>query len=609
MAGLVFMSVCSMQHGTSVADHHAAKVVPGGYYQQDGAGGSNGMLSSWPAGDSQHQQGCNTTDTACSSPQDAPLAKNLQHAPTSGGGGNEESVEPMSAAHPTPPQSAVASHAFSHAHNPDAWRAYHNPYHQGISVTGAYSAAAFASPMSTGMPSALDGGSFHQSAAQAAADYYYSNNGQAPPHPHQLPHASTAPTGTMPAHQSSGVADMHQLHYSHSAHQSHASAAAAGHYHHQAQDHQAAQAGGPPHYMGDYGHGMYGGGAQEIASAPASVMHLPPMDPASGLSRHNSYFSMAGSPGSSFDPMSAAAVAAAAAAAAGGGYSPHPAGQGAYMAARGPAAYPQPMMLGRFGMGMAAGPVSATPSGVQAAPSSGGASMSAPSTPTRVPGMARLNSHVQSSTSQRKRYLCTVCQKMFARPSTLSTHMHSHTGEKPYDCTWDGCGKRFSVMSNLRRHQRIHERQRAKYAGMQQQPPAQIAPGAESPAESSDGSTTPLVAQMLPPAPAPHHHRYHAMPPPFVPHPHMLAGPAQGSMPLDMHSHGLPALHHPHPHHHHHAMVSQQHHALHSHTPLSKLASLEGPAADDAAASHNGTSTASTSTVNPVTPLSTGVKE
>ncbi|PVU97493.1 hypothetical protein BB561_000507 [Smittium simulii] len=51
----------------------------------------------------------------------------------------------------------------------------------------------------------------------------------------------------------------------------------------------------------------------------------------------------------------------------------------------------------------------------------------------------------QYSSSQRKRYLCPVCNKLFARPSTLSTHMHSHTGERPYHCTWEGCGKKFSL--------------------------------------------------------------------------------------------------------------------------------------------------------------------
>ncbi|KAI9320719.1 hypothetical protein BX666DRAFT_2130907 [Dichotomocladium elegans] len=55
-----------------------------------------------------------------------------------------------------------------------------------------------------------------------------------------------------------------------------------------------------------------------------------------------------------------------------------------------------------------------------------------------------------------RRYKCSVCDKRFSRPSSLATHMHSHTGEKPYTCQVEGCGRRFSVVSNLRRHAKIH---------------------------------------------------------------------------------------------------------------------------------------------------------
>ncbi|CAO3620164.1 unnamed protein product [Cunninghamella echinulata] len=54
------------------------------------------------------------------------------------------------------------------------------------------------------------------------------------------------------------------------------------------------------------------------------------------------------------------------------------------------------------------------------------------------------------------RYLCPYCQKAFSRPSSLRIHTYSHTGEKPFVCTEDGCGRRFSVQSNMRRHLRVH---------------------------------------------------------------------------------------------------------------------------------------------------------
>jgi len=71
--------------------------------------------------------------------------------------------------------------------------------------------------------------------------------------------------------------------------------------------------------------------------------------------------------------------------------------------------------------------------------------------------MSSFNS--KAATSTQKRHKCKVCDKRFARPSSLQTHMYSHTGEKPYQCEVEGCGRYFSVVSNLRRHSKVHRHQ------------------------------------------------------------------------------------------------------------------------------------------------------
>ncbi|ORY94014.1 hypothetical protein BCR43DRAFT_507243 [Syncephalastrum racemosum] len=59
---------------------------------------------------------------------------------------------------------------------------------------------------------------------------------------------------------------------------------------------------------------------------------------------------------------------------------------------------------------------------------------------------------------KRRKYQCVICQKYFSRPSALRTHSYTHTGEKPFECDAPGCGRRFAVISNLRRHFKVHRK-------------------------------------------------------------------------------------------------------------------------------------------------------
>jgi hypothetical protein len=96
-------------------------------------------------------------------------------------------------------------------------------------------------------------------------------------------------------------------------------------------------------------------------------------------------------------------------------------------------------------------------------PKRGGTGVSSPmQSKIHSPSLRNLNGVIDANSEKIiMKYFCDVCRKGFSRPSSLQTHVYSHTGEKPFACSWEGCGKCFSVLSNLRRHQKIHVREEA----------------------------------------------------------------------------------------------------------------------------------------------------
>ncbi|KAI8874105.1 hypothetical protein GQ42DRAFT_113227, partial [Ramicandelaber brevisporus] len=55
-----------------------------------------------------------------------------------------------------------------------------------------------------------------------------------------------------------------------------------------------------------------------------------------------------------------------------------------------------------------------------------------------------------------RNHVCNYCSKAFSRPSALTSHVHTHTGERPFKCELEGCESRFALRSNMRRHVKTH---------------------------------------------------------------------------------------------------------------------------------------------------------
>lgn len=64
--------------------------------------------------------------------------------------------------------------------------------------------------------------------------------------------------------------------------------------------------------------------------------------------------------------------------------------------------------------------------------------------------------HKMRTHDENQEVICPECGKRCSNKYTLKRHMIRHTGERPYKCEFEGCGKSFFDSQVLKNHERIH---------------------------------------------------------------------------------------------------------------------------------------------------------